>query len=198
MGVPLTNDPLDQPEVGDPFLDVVGNIGFFANVSGDFGGALDNLTRINFSNNLVRDFTFEAFQVNTFGDAQLLTTLDSNQFLRNGPGVDDVIEFPIDNPMTTTTDFATVNENEANFLDAVSFNAFDNSLVSLRANANSLVNNYEAGINLFTSDTATINASINFNNFANDIGQDMDATAANIATSFICLLYTSPSPRDRG
>ena len=185
MGVPFTNDPLDQPEVGDPFLDFVGNIGFFANVSGDFGGALDNLTRINFSNNLVRDFTFEAFQVNTFGDAQLLTTLDSNQFLRNGPGLDDVIEFPIDNPMTTTMDFATVNENEANFLDAVTFNAFDNSLVSLRANANSLVNNYEAGINLFTSDTATINASINFNNFANDIGQDMDATAVNIATSFI-------------
>ena len=184
-GNPITDDPDDQPEVGDPFLDFVGDIGFFANVTGDAGGALDNLTRIQFSNNLIRDFTFEAVQINTFGDAQLLAFINSNQILRNGPGLDDVIEFPIDDPTTTTMDFATVNENQANFLDAVTFNAFDNSLVSLRMNANALVNNYELGVNLFTTDTATINASINFNNFANDIGQDADATAVNIATSFI-------------
>ena len=175
----------DPMEGGDPFLDGAGDIGFFANITGDFGGELDNLTRIQFSNNLIRDFTFEAVQINTFGDAQLLAFVNSNQILRNGPGLDDVIEFPVDNPATTTMDFVTVNENEANFLNAIEFNAFNNSLVSLRTSANTLVNNYELGISLFTANTATINATLDFNNFANDIGQDMDATAANIATSFI-------------
>jgi hypothetical protein len=175
----------DPTESGDPFLDIVGDFGFFANITGDTGGDLDNLTRIQFVDNFIRDFTFDAVTINTFGDAQLLAYINSNEILRNGPGVDNEVEFPIDDPTTFGTDFLTVNENELDFHDGLDINAFGNSLISLRMNSNSLVNNYELGLSLNTFDTATINASINFNNFANDIGQDASATAVNISTSFI-------------
>ncbi len=176
------NDPI---EGGDPFLDAVGNFGFIANVTGDAGGALDNLTRIQFTDNFIRDFTFEALTINTFGDAQLLAYVNSNQILRNGPGIDNLVEFPIDDPTTFQGGVAPVDENQLNFFNGFELNAFDNSQVSLRMNANTFVNNYELGVELNTFGTATINGSINFNNFANDIGQDADATTAGISTSFI-------------
>jgi len=174
----------DPQEGGDPFLDGVGSNAFLATITGDTGGGLDNFTRIQFSNNFVRDFTFDAVLINTFGDAQLLAYINSNQLLRNGPGIDDMIEFPIDDP-TTNANVFTVDETQANFLDAIEISAFNTSQINLRMNSNSTINNYELGLDLATFDNATINASINFNGFANDIGQDADATAVNIATSFI-------------
>jgi len=180
-----TPDANDGVEIGDPFLDAQGDFGFFANVTGDAGGALDNQTRIQFTNNLIRDFTFDAVTINTFGDAQLLAYVNSNQILRNGPGIDNLVEFPVDDPTTFQGGDAPVNENQLNFFDGVDVNAFGASQISLRMNGNSLVNNYELGLNLNTFGTATINASIGFNNFGNDIGQDADATANNIPTSFL-------------
>lgn len=184
-GLPTTSDPRDAIEAGDPFLDILGDFGFVANITGDAGGDLDNLTRIQFSDNLIRDFTFDAVTINTMGDAQLLAYITSNEILRNGPGVDNEVEFPIDDPTTNGTDFLTVNENELDFHDGLEINAFDNSLISLRMNANSLVNNYELGLLVNTFDTATINGSINFNNFANDIGQDAGAATVGIPTSLL-------------
>ncbi len=174
----------DPTEGGDPFLDGVGNLGFAATVVGDFGGPLDNLTRIQFTDNVIRDFTFDAVTIDTFGDAQLLAFINSNEILRNGPGVDNLIEFP-DNPMTNAGGVAPVNENELNFFDGVELNANGASQVSLRFGANTLVNNSELGIELNTFGTATINAVIDFNTFANDTGQDADATTAGVATSFL-------------
>ncbi len=174
----------DPQEGGDPFTDAAGDFGFFANVTGDIdGGILDNLTRIQFTDNTIRDFTFDAYTLNTFGDAQVLAYINSNRMLRNGPGIDNLIEFP-DNPATFAAGDSPVNENELFFFDAIQINANGTSQLSLRMNANSLVNNYELGLDLNTSASATINASINFNNFANDIGQDADATAAGVSTSF--------------
>ena len=175
------NDPM---EGGDPFLDMVGTTAFLADITGDAGGDLDSFTRIQFSNNFVRDFTFDAISINTFGDAQLLAYINANQLLRNGPGVDDMIEFPVDNPATNAVNNV-VNENEADFFDAVQIFASDNSQVSFRMNANSTINNYELGLDLITLGSATINGSINFNGFANDIGQDAGATAVGIPTSFL-------------
>ena len=177
------NDP--NGEAGDPFLDGQGDFGFFANVTGDAGGDFDNLTRIQFSNNLIRDFTFDAVTINTLGDAQLLAYINSNEILRNGPGIDNLVEFPIDDPTTFAAGDAPVDENQAGFFDGIDVNAFGNSQISLRINANALINNYEAGIDLNTFGNGTINASINFNNLANDIGQDADATGVGIATSFV-------------
>ena len=179
-------DELPPPmgeEGGDPFLDAQGDFGFQATVTGDIGGGLDNLTRIQFSNNFIRDFTFDALTINTLGDAQLLAYINSNQILRNGPGIDNLIEFP-DDPATTAAGDAPVNENELNFFNGIEINGFGNSQISLRMNANALVNNYELGVELNTFGSATINGSIGFNTFANDIGQDMDATAVGIPTSF--------------
>ena len=181
---PATGDANDAIEAGDPFTDAQGDFGFFASVTGDAGGALDNLTRIQFSNNFIRDFTFDAVTLNTFGDAQVLAYMNSNRILRNGPGIDNLVEFPIDDPATFQGGDSPVDETQLFFFDGVEAVGFDNSQISLRFNANELVNNYELGLDLQTFGTATINASINFNNFANDIGQDADATANNISTSF--------------
>lgn len=181
---PTTSDANDQAEVGDPFLDTVGTFGFFATIDGDFGGDFDNLTRIQLSNNVIRDFTFDAVTINTTGDAQLLAYLTSNEILQNGPGIDNEIEFP-DNPATNGTDFVTVNPNELNFFSGVVINSFGTSRISLRTDANSIVNNFELGLQLNTFNSSTINASINFNNFANDIGQDADATMVGVLTSFL-------------
>ncbi|WP_157665019.1 right-handed parallel beta-helix repeat-containing protein [Mariniblastus fucicola] len=174
----------DAQEGGDPFADFVGDFGFVALVTGDAGGGLDNLTRIQFSNNFIRDFTFDAVSIEAAGDAQLLAYINSNQILRNGPGVDNEVEFP-DDPATNGTDFLTVAEDQLDFHDGIDILAGGNSQISFRMNANDLVNNYELGLNLNTIDSGTINGSINFNNFANDIGQDADATAVNVSTSFI-------------
>jgi hypothetical protein len=180
-----TGGSVDDPqEGGDPFLDGQGDFGFFLTVTGDIGGGLDNLTRIQIANNLIRDFTFDAVLLQTFGDAQVLAYINSNEMLRNGPGIDNLVEFPVDDPATFAFGDAPVDETQLNFFDAVEISAFDSSQVSLRMNGNDLVNNYELGLDLATFNTATINASINFNNFGNDIGQDADATTNNISTSF--------------
>jgi len=177
-------DASDGFEVADPFLDAQGDFGIVINVTGDIGGGFDTLARINFANNLVRDFTFGAYTLNTFGDAQVLQYLTSNQLLRNGPGIDNLIEFPVDDPTTFAAGDAPVNENEANFFDAIELNAFGSSRLSTRIVANQLVNNYELGIDINAFGNATVNASLISNTLANDIGQDADATAALVSTSF--------------
>ena len=172
----------DPDESGDPFTDLTGNVGFTANLNGGAAADLDNFTRIQITDTVIRDFTNEAINITTTGDAQLLATINSNEILSNGPGQDDGIEFP-DDPDTGNQGPA-VAPDQLFFANGININALDNSLISLRMNSNSIFNNFEQGLQLNTSGTATINASLNFNTFANDVGQDADATDAGVSTSF--------------
>ncbi len=177
-------DANDFAETGAAFTDVQGDFGFAANVVGDIGGGLDNLTRIQFSNNLVRDFTFDAVQVTANGDAQVLAYIIANQILQNGPGNDNLIEFP-DNPATAAGDsgVAPVNPAELGFHHGIVVNARGTSRVSARIESNQLLNNFELGIQLNASGNATLNASLVSNSLANDIGQDADGLGAGVITT---------------
>ena len=166
----------DPTESGDPFTDTAGFTGITINLTGDANPVLDNFTRLTIVDNLIRDYTFEAITIDTFGDAQLLSNISSNQILRNGPGFDQLLENP-DDPMTFTPFSTVVADDEFPFFTAVRVTANDNSLISLRFDGNSLLNNYDPGLELNTFGTATINASINNNVFANDIGEDSDFPA---------------------
>jgi len=175
--------PSDAGEAGAPFGDGDGDNGLIANINGDAAGEL-TLTRIEFSNNLIRDFTFEAFTLNTTGDAQVVTSIIANEFLNNGPGIDDNIEFPDDPATASPGGDNPVNGAELNFLDTIVFNAIDDSSISARIEANQLLGNFDQGLDFTADDAATINASLDSNTLANDIGQDTDATAAGVTTNF--------------
>ena len=173
----------DPTESGDPFTDTAGDFGILANIAGDFGGGVDNMTRLTIVDNVIRDFTFEGINITTTGDSELLANISSNQILRNGPGNDDMVEFPVDDP-ATIADSDEVVDDQLGFFDGVVINSFDTSDVNLRFNANQLINNHEAGLTINNFGTGTVNGSLNFNGFANDIGQDADVTDPNNSTAF--------------
>ena len=82
-----TADPTNAPFLG-AFGDSLGDTAVFINATGDFGGDLDNLTRVQLTNNLIRDWTFDAVEIQTTGDAQMLAYVVANEILNNGPGQD--------------------------------------------------------------------------------------------------------------
>lgn len=165
--------PSDGAETGDPFSDAAGDTGLVLNINGDAPGEL-TLTRIEFSNNLIRDFTFEAFTLNTTGDAQVVASIIGNQFLNNGPGIDDLIEFPDDPTTVSPGGDSPVNPNELNFLDTIVFNSLGTSSISARLEANQILGNFDQGVEFNAAGASTISASLAFNTLANDIGVDGD------------------------
>ena len=176
----LTQPGDPAPDIGvtiPPFTDAQGDFAFLLTATGDAGSAaLDNLTRVQLNNNLIRDFTFDAITLNTFGDAQLLAYVISNEILSNGPGVDND---PDNDNFPEVGDFDGIPApDQLNFHDGLEINAFGTSTISARINGNDFVNNYELGLNINTFGSGTINASINNNAFANDIGEDANNTDA--------------------
>lgn len=184
----LTQPGDPAPDIGvviPPFTDALGDVAFVLNAVGDPStAALDNLTRIQLTNNLIRDWTFDAISLNTDGDAQLLAYVISNEILSNGPGIDND---PNNDNIPEVGDSGAVipSPGELNFHDGLEINAFGTSTISARIEGNNFVNNYELGLNINTFDSGTINASINNNAFANDIGEDSNNVITGTAIPII-------------
>ena len=169
-----------------------GDVGIqIAAIGDEFDSAIDNLTRVHIERTLIQDFSGPfsvgfgdpgfnglgeaqsgaAVDVATFGDANLLLTLESNQILNNGSG----FSFDADNDGFFFEVPALVAENPGSvlFYDAVSINALDSSVISTRIVGNFFQDNFERAISLDTYDSATINAQVLNNAFDNnDRGND--------------------------
>lgn len=177
-----------------PFDDGFGDRGIAVRLTGDATTVeADSLTRLLVDNVTIRDFaglvfptygggsinglseamSGAAIDIGTFGDANLLFTLEESRILNNGAGYNndaDNESFFNDQPVVLQED-----PNNLLFVDAVSINAFDSSFISSRINNNLFQDNFERGLAIDTYDSATINASIANNAFdGNDRGEDGD------------------------
>ncbi len=178
--------------LNDPTNTNFGDVGVRILTTGDDSdSAVDNLTRVRIERTLIQDFSGPfstgfggpgfnglgealpgaAVDVATFGDANLLLTLQSNRILNNGAGWnfdDDNDGFFFEDPVEVTEDPLRVL-----FYDAVKINALDSSVVSTRVVGNFFQDNFERAISLDTYDSATINAQVIANAFDNnDRGDD--------------------------
>ena len=181
------DDGLDDP-TGSNF----GSVGIEIVANGDaFDSSVDNLTRVRIERTLIQDFSGApslgfgglgfnglgealpgaAVDVRTFGDANLLLTLQSNQIFNNGAGFD----FDMDNDGFFGEQPVSGAENPGRvlFYDAVKINALGSSVISTRIVGNFFQDNFERAISLDTYDSATINAQVTANAFDNnDRGND--------------------------
>jgi len=194
----LDRDTMLNNPLGSPF----GDVGIQITANGDaFDSSVDNLTRVRIERTLIQDFSGpfsvgfgdpgfnglgEALQgaavdVATFGDANLLLTLQSNQILNNGAGWnfdDDNDGFFLEVPAPVSEAPPT----RVLFYDAVSINALDNSVISTRIVGNFFQDNFERAVSLDTYDAATINAQVFANAFDNNDRGD-DATRGTMRLS---------------
>jgi hypothetical protein len=178
--------------LNDPTSTNFGDVGIRISADGDASNSsVDNLTRVRIERTLIQDFSGPfsvgfggpgfnglgealpgaAVDVATFGDANLLLTVQSNRILNNGAGYnfdDDNDGFFFEVPVSTAEDPLRVL-----FYDAVKINALDTSVVSTRIVGNFFQDNFERAISLDTYDSATINAQVTANAFDNnDRGND--------------------------
>ena len=105
----------------------------------------------------------------TFGDAQLFTTITSNQITNNGPGQDNdgmTDDGVLDGP-TMAFDPAT-----GFFFDGIDITAAGTSTISLAASNNTFLNNFQRSLDLATVGGGQILATATGNSFASDIGAD--------------------------
>jgi len=176
------DDGLDDP-TGSNF----GSVGIEIVANGDaFDSSVDNLTRVRIERTLIQDFSGApslgfgglgfnglgealpgaAVDVRTFGDANLLLTLQSNQIFNNGAGFD----FDMDNDGFFGEQPVSGAENPGRvlFYDAVKINALGSSVISTRIVGNFFQDNFERAISLDTYDSATINAQVTANAFDNN------------------------------
>ena len=171
--ISITNSLFDGD--GNP---VLGAPAFFAGANGlvltTTGGVIpgtmdsDNFTRLNFASNTVQDFIFDGVLITTLGDAQLFTTITSNQFINNGPGQDNdgmTDDGVLDGP---TMPF---DQNTGFFFDGIDIAAGGTSTISLVASNNTFLNNFQRSLDLTTLG-GQIFASTTGNSFASDIGFD--------------------------
>lgn len=189
-------DPTN-PGAYTPYLDTQGDFGVFITADGGapLGSVLDNLTRVNLQNNVIRDFTFDGVSLFTTGDAQMLAYVQSNQIFNNGPGLDDD---PDGDGVPEGPNSPIPNPTEGFFHNGLVIGAFDQSTISTRINDNSFNNNFERGIVMQTFGSGTINSVMNNNRLSNDIGVDttpappsganiFDMDVINAAGGNICL-----------
>jgi hypothetical protein len=189
-------DPAN-PGIYTPYLDTEGDFGvvILADGGAPLGSLLDNLTRVNIQNNVIRDFTFDGVVLQTTGDAQMLAYVQSNQIFNNGPGLDDD---PDGDGIPEGPNSLLPNPTEGFFANGLTINAFDQSTISTRINDNAFTNNFERGISLQTFGAGTIIADMNSNRLSNDIGVDttpappsganiFDMDVINSAAGNICL-----------
>ena len=143
---------------------------FITTTGGIIPGTMDsdNFTRFNLANTTIQDFIFDGVQVMTFGDAQFLATIDANQILQNGPGLNDdganddgILEGP--NMLDPTEGF---------FHDGIDFTASGTSTISLVATNNTFLNNFQRSLDLTTVGSGQIFASVTGNRFSSDVGVD--------------------------
>ena len=144
-------------------------------------------TRVRFlaQANEVDLFTLNGLEINTAGDASVLSIVEGNMFTNNGDG------------------FFTIGQPDLPFFDGISLNATGNSSINGRFNNNLTTGNAERGVDIFTAGTSAINLAFVGNNFSgNDITEDpnngvpndifiSDFDAFNSAGSTICLSMSS-------
>ena len=173
-------NPNGQPDGG--FGD-----GILINANGDASmGNPEIDTRVRFlaQANDVDLFTLNGLEINTTGDASVLSIVEGNTFTRNGDG------------------FFTIGQPDLPFFDGISLNAFGNSTINGRFNNNLTTGNAERGVDILTMGTSAINAQFIGNNFSgNDVTEDpnnmiidilfSDFDAVNFAGSTICLSMSS-------
>ncbi len=179
------------PGLNNPTNSAFGDIGVQVTAVGGFGGADDNITRVNIERTVIQDFSGAsatgfgdasfnglsealrgaAVDVAAMGDANVVFGFSSNQVLNNGAGFNSDAdgdgffgEMGIGNG-----EFP----NSVLFFDAVRVNGFDVSTISTRIVGNFFQDNFERGLSIDTYDGATINAQVLGNAFDNnDRGND--------------------------
>lgn len=159
------------PQLYGPFTDLSGDTGIL--VTADGGGlpgslVSDNFTRVTLQSNTVEDFTFDGIVLQSFGDAQLFSTISSNQILRNGPGFDE--DGQSDDGVVNLIIAVTPDRGE--FHDGIDVTAFDDSTITLDISNNFFVNNFQRSLNLTTQGNGQINAAVSGNRFSSDVGID--------------------------
>ena len=190
--ISITNSLFDgdgNPVLGGPPLFSGANGLVLTTTGGVIPGTMDsdNFTRLNFASNTVQDFIFDGVQIMTFGDAQLFTTITSNQITNNGPGQDNdgmTDDGVLDGP-TMAFDPAT-----GFFFDGIDITAAGTSTISLAASNNTFLNNFQRSLDLATVGGGQILATATGNSFASDIGADGTMVSLDLFTGQVGVLNT--------
>ena len=174
----ITNSLIEGAATAPGALPFSGVNGIFITTTGGvIPGTMDsdNFTRVTLESNIIQDFVFDGVQIMTFGDAQLFASVQSNQFLNNGPGLND--DGATDDGVFGIPTM--IAPGEGLFHDGIDLTAFGTSTISLVASNNTFLNNFQRSIDLTTAG-GQILASLDGNRFSSDSGIDFTAVSLDL------------------